>query len=284
MVKITELPITGKMLEDFQKFFRLHEGPGGWDYMEMITYNPESPGDVPPICSVCGHGLKYIFVYSKDGNRHGFGVVCASNLEALQKKDIDKLNYDRTVKLQRKTILKRMIEHQTAQNKLNLEVQHYDKVHYIVDIYNRLLDEYGEYTVSSWMVNSYSNSHPFKRYMEFFVSLYYSYERGKLSEKQLSALGRSINKMTVDERMNAFAIAYDEEMDRQSKKNRQSRHYYIVYDMIDKWGLNDWERKFLKSVKEWFEAGKNYSEKQMETIRNVHDKHHETTCEQMELY
>ena len=90
--------------------------------------------------------------------------------------------------------------------------------------------------------------------------------------------------MTVDERMNAFAIAYDEEMDRQSKKNRQSRHYYIVYDMIDKWGLNDWERKFLKSVKEWFEAGKNYSEKQMETIRNIHDKHHETTCEQMEIY
>lgn len=134
MVDITEIPLTGKMKEKFVEFFSEHK-------LESISLGDFGKWQGGGTCAVCGHGLSWAFRNNLE--HRDIGICCATNILALQKckGDYDKLNFDRIVKLEKKTIIKRQKEWEKKQEAIKLEIKYNDEFKFCTSVMNMALTD-----------------------------------------------------------------------------------------------------------------------------------------------
>ena len=135
MPEIIELPIAGKIKEKFLAF--LDKNPLDKIYLGNFM-KLEGGGN----CGVCNHNLKWGFTDFPDDNRV-IGICCGTNIIALQKckGNFDKLNFERLVKLERKTIIKRQIEWEKTQKALQLEIKYNEEFKFCSEVVNLVLSD-----------------------------------------------------------------------------------------------------------------------------------------------
>lgn len=119
MVNITELPIAPKFKENFDRWL------GDRDIADVSLGNFSKITEGSGNCAVCGHGIKYGMEEHGFRGRH-IGICCATNIYALQecKGDFDKLNFERKVRLAKKTIYKRRKKWEAEQKKIQMQIKY----------------------------------------------------------------------------------------------------------------------------------------------------------------
>jgi len=117
MPKLLDLPIAGQIKRDFENFFdKTNSNIQDWEFDQVTKFSimdieMGKLKDVSDNCYICDHVIKNICVFrlKKDySETKGLGVCCASNLMAMQQYgSIENLNFERQVKLEKKTLLKK---------------------------------------------------------------------------------------------------------------------------------------------------------------------------------
>ena len=304
------MPITNNMRERFE-FFDFTVGIDNNLKFEKMS-NAKALTDVngedkdygvKPVCHVCGKGLMNVVIYSyKEGNTmeyYALGVVCASNIECIKEIDgmvnIDKMNYDRQVKLKKKTMIKRMLEFEAERGRIILESQYHDEMIYLHDLvgaytemlHNRYLPSWDHDFTLREILGTIGQTRAIYHVIEdetnFFHSLYNAVNRkGKLSEKQMTALQKAMW-TSVEDRIGRLEQKLDYEDEKEWKSEVQRGHFSLVINLLSpyKYRLSQKDRKFLESVKEWKDSGKYYSDKQMSVIRGMWKRYSDIPLEQV---
>ncbi len=112
--------------------------------------------------------------------------------------------------------------------------------------------------------------------------------KGKLSDKQISALNKNMKRYTVDERIKNLTdkmVVFDEV---EKQKRIHFAHDSLVFNMV---GNNNWnskmrlsqkDREFLENVRDWSRGnGRNYTEKQRSAIRRIWSRYSDIPLEQV---
>jgi hypothetical protein len=282
MVKITELPISKKMQEQFEQFYKI-TSTETFTFKEItsatiLKVSPSMYPGVNPMCSVCGHGLETVLVFQSDqtGRLYGLGSVCGCNLIAMQKDGIDQLNFNRTVALEKKTIMKRMLEFQAEQNKIKLEVEHTDAIYWLYQLVEESkirLEEVYEGFFYHWA----DHVRFFKKHLEFYHSLYIQVtKKGTLSDKQINALKKSIH-IPVEEKLDkmerAWEVAREQwEQDRKVQSAVCDMDSLLMHWERNTYGSKQWDIDFIKNVREYYDKHKTLSDKQIAVIKKIYKK------------
>lgn len=276
MVEIDEIPIQAKMKDKFMKFFEFtNTDQGDWSIEGIISSEELKVHDnqyhgVSDSCSVCLHGLMQIVVFKnkKTHEMKGFGIVCGSNLIAMQKYDgdLNKLNYDRIVKLERKTITKRMLEFQAESGRIVLETQYFEEITWLYEFVEEVKIRYEE----DYFNNTDPKFNNVFSTIRFFMSIYNQLQRkGKLSEKQIQSIRKDMgNEDAIFDRIDAelknlwLKIAKDSKI---------STYHSIIMELNKpyKHNLNQWQRKVVIDLYDWYQKNHYYSPKQMGLIYKI---------------
>lgn len=281
MVEILELPIQSKMKDKFIQFLEFTKSKqDDWNFegiissVELKEPNHKYVG-VSDSCNVCLHGLKSIVIFrNKNTNEYkGLGTICGANLIAIQKYegDIDKLNYDRMVKLEKKTIIKRMLEHQAKMGKIILESKYYEEMNWLYELIEEAKIRYEDYFLGHYH-NDSTFSSIYRNNLDFYISIYNQVERkGKLSTKQIDAIRKNMNKQSIEERFTKLDNILKETWIKVAKKRIMEIHHGIIQNLITpfKHKLNSWQRDVISDLNNWYINNGYYSEKQMGLILKI---------------
>jgi hypothetical protein len=293
MVDITELPLTGKMKEKFNIFFQEIKQLGiPLDKIDFDGY--EYRKDVSSNCDICGHAIKQRLKFksqTKHPQKWELGVCCASNLRAIQgvKGDIDKLNFDRKVVLEKKTILKRMREFEEEQSKIQLEIQKKDVLDFLNDFHKKLVKlcphKFGVRREGDEPPSDLSSDHNNQGILArdtqgFLLSIRLSTKRGQLTDNQEKAV-RKYMERGLD---NVFEEVKTKVREKERKDDLHRKSLKVVYTYIEEclgtrsregqWFPKVWKgyQEFLQSIRTQFREKGFLSEKQIKAVEKIHDK------------
>ncbi len=284
MVSIREIPISGNIANDFNRFFQVLndlEVPLKSLKLDGYKYRVDDSSS----CAICGHAIKQRYLIKGDkGQKWELGIVCASNLLAIQNVDgnIDKLNYDRKVALEKKTILKRMKEFEEEQAKIQLEIQKGDIFDFLNSIHSRLV----ELKPRAFGVFKDEKPEDYPSYCSvleqkarFFLSVRISMLRGQLTKNQETAIRKQME-LGVDSIISKIKSKIEA---KERKDDLRRRAMKIVYTYIEEcmgttsqgqWYPKVWKgyHEFLQSIRNQFREKGFLSEKQMNAVEKIHDK------------
>lgn len=296
MPKLLELPLSGKIRKDFESFFSATNSTAeNWDLHD--NYNPLEPKSKS--CFICGHGIKNPvgFRNMETDQRVDIGVVCASNLLSLgmyYKGNIDKLNFDRQVRLEKKTIMKRLAERIAEQEMEQIKIKHGDIVDYLEKFKNAIIDEFVPDRIKKDIdeihimeLPRYCNwTNNFFHYnIEFFFSIYDSIKHGKLTDNQLRAMKKCIE-IPIEERLDKIrremaVITEKRKMETDSAEAirlidcfLEERPSYGGY-VYQNWFVNIWSKhkSFLIDLKRQFNQRNFLTDNQIKAIEKIHGRY-----------
>lgn len=289
MVGLRELPISGEIKRDFEGFLaKTGSIFSDWELTEVEENIPGIPTarvgkPLSSSCEVCGHGIKHVCIFErKTGSEAHLGVVCASNLIAINKYgSLDKLNFARKVKLEKKTILKKLLEFQAQQEKLKIEVKYFEEVKWLNELFAKVLEKYPNlYGIAE---GGYKFSSAFYKHLQFFQSVKVAFERGKMTDNMALAVRKSMREKSIDQRVKELEdyVNYLIEQAVKQEKIDQASHklrclYKVSYTGGGIWfNYSMWEghRSFLASVIKQYDEKRFLSDKQIEVINKIHDKY-----------
>lgn len=292
MVNIREIPITGKMREDFEKFFKVNGEPEQFELSEVTTaklLKAMPIKGIRPNCSVCGHGLIIVPVFEnkKSDKKFAVGQVCASNLRAIGKLkgDIDELNFKKMVKLERKTITKRMLEFEAEQNKISLEIIHNMEVTWLYELVNAMNEGIdGDFwTTYHHGGGSFGDRirQDFKYDVIFFKSINSQIMRsGKLSDKQMVVLQKAMKRESdIDKRIQDINTKFDRICEEAKRRAYHDWFYGSILTMLKKYGLDNKDKTFLESLKQFYREKGYYTDKQITAIKFIWGRYYDTELE-----
>ncbi|MFC1755459.1 hypothetical protein ACFL96_19060 [Thermoproteota archaeon] len=257
MVTITQIPISGKMREQFEVFLKGTQITD-WSFSECVHFkvaqaSPSFYPDAQPICDVCGHPIRRICLFDKKGEsyRKSLGICCATNLLAMieYKGDTDKLNYDRTVELQKKTMMKRFIEADKARKAIELETKYHTEFKYCTDVVEAVTKKYPK-MFEHWTDDS-KLSKPVRQFSEFLVWL----KQGTVNEYHLGKLREAMSGKEPKDwvlEVDNYAIV--------AKKQNKARQCIAKLLDVEKGG------NFIVNMSHW---GGDYTPKQIEVIERI---------------
>jgi len=280
MVEINELPIAGKIKEKFITYLKEHP----IDSIHLGDFQKLKGGDD---CNVCGHALKWAFY--DDLDKTAIGICCGVNIIALQKckGNFDKLNFDRIVKLEKKTIIKRQKEWEKKQVALKLEIKYNEEFKFCIKVVELASEEkafesfVGERDGNKFFYAGLNqDKHNVLKKIYQCDSWLSWLRQGSVSEYYLGELHKlqsQTPQQIVDEAKEKF-IQYQE----QAEKNREiyrihqvCRNKVIVLKEHVRLGLYD--TKFVKSLyeqgQEMSGSDRVYSEKQQQAINKLYHKY-----------
>lgn len=291
MVSIKELPITGAMKEHFERFLNIHP-IGDITFNEVVVFVKDDDGfihptDPDPQCSVCGHALKYGFVYrDPDGSRLALGTVCASNYEGVVKwGSIEETNFHKIVRLEKKTMMKRLLEAQAEQGKIILETKYHNEITWLYSLIMTSQEEVPE--LWAWhfelMHMDSDRQRIWDEELKFFWSLYGQIERrGKLSEQQIIALNKAMQH-TVDDRITRMQVKLDAVYERWRYGQRLRFHTGLI-SRLERDRKTAGVSAFLLSLKDQAKQKDYLTDKQLAAIRKIYYYHYPRDDDYMKYY
>lgn len=280
VVEINELPIKGKIKEKFLTYLKVNP----IDLIHLGSFTKLEGGGE---CDVCGHSLKWAFY--DEFNKSAIGICCGINIIALQKckGNFDKLNFDRIVALEKKTIIKKQKEWEKKQIALKLEIKYNDEFKFCIKVVELASEEkafesfLGERDGNKFFYSGLGKdkSNVIKKIYQ--CDSWLSWLRqGSVSEYYLGELHKLQSQtptQIIDEAKEKF-IQYQE----QSEKNKE---IYKIHELcmkkvivlVEYVRLGSYDIEFVESLyeqgKEMSGSDRVYSEKQQQAINRLYYKY-----------
>lgn len=281
MVKITEIPITSKMKDKFEIF--LKKNPLG-----SIVFGDFGKWENGGNCAVCGHRL----IWSFRNGMTDIGICCATNLFALEKCEgnYDKLNFERIVKLEKKTIIKRQIEWKKKQIAQELEIKYNDEFKFCSEVVDLTLNDV---FFQDERIVSLPDDDRNKDGRHFFFAGIPEYKTKAMSKiYQANSWLNWMKEGTVNDyytgKLHDLMKEKPEEIIKEAKvrleenekiaekeqeKRNEDRSFYDKVSELKKISLSQYDIDFVKSLYQFFNERMMYSDKQKQAIDKLFHKY-----------